>query len=244
MPRRYHSRIGLLESSPPPAQLDPTSETLTEMGYPRPQLRRDEWFSLDGMWDFEIETEPTARAPDEIEWSSRILVPFSPETPQSGIGDTGLYRACWYRRTFPVPKLAPHERLLLHFGAADYHAIVWVNGARLGEHEGGYSPFHFDITPHLDATRAEQTVIVHVDDDPTDLEKPRGKQDWQLDPHSIWYPRTTGIWQTVWLERVPEMRITQLTWTTNVERWEIGLDASLSAPTAGQKRSVSTPQLE
>jgi beta-galactosidase/beta-glucuronidase len=236
MPRRYQSRIGLLESSPPPAQLDPTSETSTNMGYPRPQLRREEWFSLDGTWDFEIEPETTARGPHEVEWRSQILVPFSPETPQSGIGDTGLYRACWYRRTFPVPKLAPDERLLLHFGAADYHATVWVNGARLGEHEGGYSPFHFDITPHLDSTRAEQTVIVHVDDDPTDLEKPRGKQDWQLEPHSIWYPRTTGIWQTVWLERVPEMHIQQLTWTTNVERWEIGLDASLSAPLSAKLR--------
>jgi len=236
MPRRHQSRIGLFESSPPPAPLDPTADTSNNMGYPRPQLRRDEWFSLDGTWDFEIEQEPTARGPEQIEWHSQILVPFSPETPESGIGDTGLFRACWYRRTFPTPKLAPNERLLLHFGAVDYHATVWLNGARLGEHEGGYSPFHFDVTPHLDLTRPEQTVIVHVDDDPTDLEKPRGKQDWQLDPHSIWYPRTTGIWQTVWLERVPEMRIQQLTWTTNVERWEIGLDASLSAPLSAKLR--------
>ncbi|HEX2874721.1 MAG TPA: glycoside hydrolase family 2 TIM barrel-domain containing protein [Polyangiaceae bacterium] len=230
MPRRYQSRIGLLESSPPPAQLDPAAEPSDTMGYPRPQLRREEWFSLDGTWEFEIEQEATTRAPEEVQWPSQIVVPFAPETSRSGINDTGLYRACWYRRTFPVPKLAEGERLLLHFGAVDYHATVWLNGARLGEHEGGYSPFHFDVTRHLDSTRAEQTVIVHVDDDPTDLEKPRGKQDWQLNPHSIWYPRTTGIWQTVWLERVPEVRIQQLLWTTNVERWEIGLDASISAP--------------
>lgn len=230
MPRRYQSRIGLLESSPPPAQLDPAAEPSDTMGYPRPQLRREEWFSLDGTWEFEIEQEATTRAPEEVQWPSQIVVPFAPETRRSGVGDTGLYRACWYRRTFPVPKLATGERLLLHFGAVDYHATVWLNGARLGEHEGGYSPFHFDVTRHLDPARAEQTVIVHVDDDPTDLEKPRGKQDWQLNPHSIWYPRTTGIWQTVWLERVPEMRIQQLLWTTNVERWEIGLDASISAP--------------
>ena len=236
MPRRYQSRIGLLESSPPPAQLDPAAETSDTMGYPRPQLRREEWFSLDGTWDFEIEQELSARSPDEVQWRSQIVVPFSPETSQSGVCDTGLYRSCWYRRTFPVPKLAVGERLLLHFGAVDYHATVWLNGARLGEHEGGYSPFHFDITSHLDATRVEQAVIVHVDDDPTDLEKPRGKQDWQLDPHSIWYPRTTGIWQTVWLERVPEMRIQQLNWTTNVERWEIGLDASIAAPLSTKLR--------
>jgi beta-galactosidase/beta-glucuronidase len=236
MPRRYQSRIGLFESSPPPGQLDANAETSSTMGYPRPQLRRDEWFSLDGTWDFEIENEPTSRSPDQVEWRSKIVVPFSPETSGSGVGDTGLYRACWYRRTFSIPTLGPGERLLLHFGAVDYHAIVWVNGARLGEHEGGYSPFHFDVTDHLDWTLAEQCVVVHVDDDPTDLEKPRGKQDWQLNPHSIWYPRTTGIWQTVWLERVPEMRIQQLIWTSNVERWEIGLDASVSAPLSAKLR--------
>jgi beta-galactosidase/beta-glucuronidase len=236
MPRRYQSRIGLLASSPPAAPLDPAAEASDTMGYPRPQLRREEWFSLDGTWDFEIDQEPSARAPEDVAWRSRILVPFSPETSQSGIGDTGLYRACWYRRSFPVPTLAAGERLLLHFGAVDYHATVWLNGVRLGEHEGGYSPFQFDITSFIDASRAEQTVIVLVDDDPTDLEKPRGKQDWQLDPHSIWYPRTTGIWQTVWLERVPEMRIQQLIWTSNVERWEIGLDASISAPLTAKLR--------
>jgi beta-galactosidase/beta-glucuronidase len=236
MPRRYQSRIGLFESSPPPGQLDATAETSSTMGYPRPQLRRDQWLSLDGTWDFEIENEPTSRSPDQVEWRSKIVVPFSPETSRSGVGDTGLYRACWYRRTFSIPTLGPGERLLLHFGAVDYHAIVWVNGARLGEHEGGYSPFQFDVTDHLDWTLAEQCVVVHVDDDPTDLEKPRGKQDWQLNPHSIWYPRTTGIWQTVWLERVPEMRIQQLIWTSNVERWEIGLDASVSAPLSAKLR--------
>src|SRR6478735_7290189 len=99
MPRRYQSRIGLFESSPPPAQLDATSESLETMGYPRPQLRRDEWFSLDGLWDFEIEVESgPARHHDRVEWQNKIVVPFSPETKQSGIADTGLYRTCWYRR--------------------------------------------------------------------------------------------------------------------------------------------------
>jgi beta-galactosidase/beta-glucuronidase len=216
--------------------LDGERERLDTEAYPRPQLRRDEWFSLNGAWDFEIEAEPVYRSAAEVRWGAQIVVPFSPETSASGIGDTGLYRVCWYRRTFSAPSLAADQRLLLHFGAVDYHAVVWLNGSRLGEHEGGYSPFVFDITECLDRSRDEQVVIVRVDDDPTDLEKPRGKQDWQLKPHSIWYPRTTGIWQTVWLERVPVMRINQLTWTSNVERWEIGLDASVNAPLSAKLR--------
>jgi beta-galactosidase/beta-glucuronidase len=235
MPRRHQSRIGLLETTPP-TQGNIELESSDLLGYPRPQLRRDDWSSLNGVWEFEIDVEGNQRDPAQLGWSGTIRVPFSPETQQSGVADSGLYRACWYRRVFEAPALAPGERLLLHFGAVDYQATVWFNGVRLGEHEGGYAPFWFDITDHLDASRVEQQVIVRAEDDPTDLEKPRGKQDWQLEPHSIWYPRTTGIWQTVWLERVPEVRINQLTWTANVERWEIGLDASILAPLGSKLR--------
>jgi beta-galactosidase/beta-glucuronidase len=236
VPRRHQSRIGLLESSPPPTSLSDEQDEQDPMGYPRPQLRRSEWFSLNGRWDFQLDFEAELTAPGQLAWPLRIEVPFSPETSRSGIGDTGLYRACWYRRRFRAPDCSSGQRLLLHFGAVDYHATVWLNGHRLGEHEGGYSPFSFDVTDHLNPSATEQEIVVRVEDDPTDLEKPRGKQDWQLDPHSIWYPRTTGIWQTVWLERVPTMRITQLTWTSNVERWEIGLDASVLAPLSHKLR--------
>ena len=92
--------------------------------------------------------------------------------------------------------------MILRFGAVDYSARVWVNGRLAMTHEGGHTPFWADITDLLDKKSAKQTVTVYVEDDPHDLTKPRGKQDWQLEPHSIWYPRTTGIWQTVWLERV------------------------------------------
>jgi beta-galactosidase/beta-glucuronidase len=226
--------MGLLESSPPPA-LSPDAEQ-DPMGYPRPQLRRNEWFSLNGIWDFELDAEAELTMPKQVPWTRKIVVPFSPETERSGVRDTGLYRACWYRRGFIAPELEEGQRLCLHFGAVDYQATVWLNGARLGEHEGGYSPFVFDVTEYLDRSLEQQEVVVRVEDDPTDLEKPRGKQDWQLNPHSIWYPRTTGIWQTVWLERVPAMRIAQLTWTSNVERWEIGLDATVNAPLSKKLR--------
>jgi beta-galactosidase/beta-glucuronidase len=193
-------------------------------GYPRPQLERAEWFSLDGEWEFSMDAEAALRLPTEPRWESRICVPFSPETPASGIGDTGFYRCCWYRRSFDAPRHNPGDRLLLHFGAIDYRARVWVNGHEVARHEGGYTPFCADITEALHATGG-QTVVVAAEDDPADLAKPRGKQDWQLHPHSIWYPRTTGIWQSVWMERVPASYLRSVRWTPNVERWEIGFEA-------------------
>lgn len=192
-------------------------------GYPRPQLERAEWFSLDGEWDFALDPEARWKLPREVAWNQRIRVPFSPETSASGVADTGFYRACWYRRDFDAPLLDPGQQLLLHFAAVDYRTTVWVNGAVVAEHEGGYTPFTGDITEYL--SNGPQTVVVWAQDDPANLSKPRGKQDWQLDPHSIWYPRTTGIWQSVWMERVSSTHLTSLRWTPNVERWEIGFEA-------------------
>ncbi len=196
--------------------------------YPRPQLLRPDWFSLDGEWEFSLDSESVCRSPAEIAWNLRIQVPFAPETPASGVKNSGLFRACWYRREFEAPALKLHERLLLHFGAVDYRADVWVNGRFVIHHEGGYTPFTADISDFL--VEGPQTVIVRAEDDPADLSKPRGKQDWQLHPHSIWYYRTTGIWQTVWLERVPETHIRFIRWTPNMERWEIGFEMALAGP--------------
>ena len=187
---------------------------------PRPQLQRTGWQSLDGEWDFAIDFNGAIQDPDDVRWRSRITVPFSPETPASGVGDNGLYRACWYRRRIAVPPPGDNRsRLLLHFSAVDYRATVWANGSMVGLHEGGYTPFTCDLTTVVDGDTCD--LIVRAEDDPGDLEKPRGKQDWMAQPHSIWYPRTTGIWQTVWIERVPETWIDTIRWTPNLERWEI-----------------------
>jgi beta-galactosidase/beta-glucuronidase len=194
--------------------------------YPRPQLRRTDWTSLNGSWDFALDHDGRCRRPDEVAWNDTIRVPFSPETPASGVHETGFFRACWYRRTFEAPALAAAQRLILHFGAVDYRATIWVNGAKAVEHEGGYTPFEVDLTELLVA--GPQTVVMRAEDDPQDLEKPRGKQDWQLHPHSIWYHRTSGIWQSVWLERVSPTYIGSLRWTSNLERWELGLDVILN----------------
>ena len=193
--------------------------------YPRPQLVRASWMSLNGPWDFAIDRDGNPAKPSDVEWTATIQVPFSPETPASGIGDTSLFRACWYRRTVPV--LPRNDgRLLLHFGAVDYRAMVWVNGTPVAQHEGGYTPFTADISEAVGADGLA-TIVVRAEDDPLDLTKPRGKQDWQLEPHSIWYPRTTGIWQTVWLERVPRSWIAGIQWSSALARWEIGCAVAL-----------------
>jgi beta-galactosidase/beta-glucuronidase len=234
MPLRHYARIGL-HDGPRPSSLTPESDE-DALGYPRPQFRRDEWFSLNGTWEFSLDPEMEWALQRQVPFDLRIQVPYSPETERSGIADTGLFKSCWYRRKFVAPLVRPDQRLILHFGAVDYQATVWLNGQRLGEHEGGYAPFRFDITDALDPTLDEQVLTVRVEDDPGDLEKPRGKQDWQLHPHAIWYPRTTGIWQTVWLERVPTIRLNNIIWTPNLERWEIGLDASVIAPLGAKLR--------
>jgi beta-galactosidase/beta-glucuronidase len=195
---------------------------MAETAYPRPQLVREHWQSLNGQWKFTFDNEKRYKHPsDPIDWNKEIRVPFPPESEASGIGDRGFNRACWYEREFDIT--SDSHRVLLHFGAVDYQARVWVNGHLVAEHEGGHTSFHSDITRALgDASR--HTLTVQVEDDPLDLAKPRGKQDWQLEPHSIWYPRTTGIWQTVWLERVPHTYIQKLRWTPHFDGFEIGCE--------------------
>jgi beta-galactosidase/beta-glucuronidase len=207
---------------------------MQDLAYPRPQLRRSRWTSLDGPWRFAFDADTRDRNPHRIDnWPMQIEVPFAPESVRSGIGDRGFHRACWYERDFDLSaaQLSEDRRVLLHFGAVDYYARVWVNDLRVVEHEGGHTPFSADITRAL-RTSATQTLRVWVEDDPHDLEKPRGKQDWRLEPHSIWYPRTTGIWQTVWLEDVPDTYIGALRWLPNVERWEIAVSGFIEGTPA------------
>jgi beta-galactosidase/beta-glucuronidase len=200
--------------------------------YPRPQLQRADWTSLNGAWRFALDPDARWAQPAVVEWNATIEVPFAPETSASGIGDTSFFHACWYERTIDMSALSNGERLLIHFGAVDYHAMVWVNNQFVGEHEGGYTPFSFDITPYVNASGL-QTITVRAHDDPHDLAKPRGKQDWLLEPHSIWYPRTTGIWQTVWLERVPATAISELRWTPHLQQWAFDVEARFD----GQRRN-------
>ena len=163
---------------------------LNGRGYPRPQLRRQNWYSLNGEWDFAFDRERAWREPAAVLWSGHINVPFAPETPASGINRTEFLSACWYRRRCQLAPRAAGERWMLHFGAVDYSATIWVNDVCVGDHQGGYTPFSFDITDLVHGEHAE--IVVRAEDDPHDLAKPRGKQDWQLEPHSIWYPAHDG----------------------------------------------------
>lgn len=191
-------------------------------GYPRPQLERDDWQSLNGPWRFRFDDEGAFAVPQDIDaWPMEIVVPFPPESKASGIADRGFHKVCWYERDFECERGS--GRVILRFGAVDYAARVWVNGQLAVTHEGGHTPFAADITDML-RPDGRQTVTLRAEDDPHELSKPRGKQDWQLEPHSIWYPRTSGIWQTVWIEHVPATWIDKIRWTPRLEGFALGLE--------------------
>lgn len=180
--------------------------------HPQPQFQRDAWLTLNGAWDFDFDDQDRGLAEDWAQparkFTRRITVPFAFETKLSGIGDTSFHPVVWYRRSFEVPAAWKGQRVLLHFGAVDYHAMVWVNGRMAGEHEGGSTPFRFDITPLLKA--GANTVTVRAWDPPEDRSIPRGKQYWEPKSRGIFYTRTTGIWQPVWLEAAGESYLDSL----------------------------------
>jgi beta-galactosidase/beta-glucuronidase len=201
---------------------------IEEQVHPRPQLTRP-WTDLCGPWGYRADDADAGR---RDAWFQRpevfdrtIQVPFPPESAASGIADRGFHPVVWYRREFEH-RPVPGRRLLLHFGAVDYRAAVWVNGRLVVEHEGGHVPFAADVTDVLDPG-GRQVVVVRAEDRPGDLEQPRGKQDWQAEPHAIWYERTTGIWQPVWLEDVPDTRIDALRWTADLNRVALQLGVRL-----------------
>jgi beta-galactosidase/beta-glucuronidase len=208
--------------------------------HPRPQLVRDRWTDLCGAWRFGYDDDDIGLdagwAQDPSALDRTIEVPFPPESPASGIADTGYHPVVWYSRTFTAPQ-QPGERLLLHFGAVDYRATVWVNGIQVATHEGGHTPFSADITRALGPS-GDQVVTVRAEDLPTDMTQPRGKQDWRPRPHIIWYERTTGIWQPVWLEPVPASRIESVRWTPNLGRSEVSVRVRVRGDHPGQRVRV------
>jgi len=131
----------------------------TVHGYPRPQLQRKDWVSLNGFWDFAIDAEGVWCTPSDVAWSGTIRVPFAPETPASSVGRTDFFRACWYRREVVLPPLESNQRVLLHFGAVDYHATVWINGCEAGRHHGGYTPFRVDLTHFSQRGRVVDRIV-------------------------------------------------------------------------------------
>ena len=193
--------------------------------YPRPLMTRSEWKNLNGLWDYAI-TPKEAASPKQ--YDGAILVPFCVESSLSGVMKTvGPDQALWYRLSFTVPKQWKGQRVLLHFGAVDWMADVWVNDIKVGQHTGGYTAFSFDITQAL--AGKENTLVVRVWD-PTDTSYvPRGKQ--VSKPGGIFYTSVTGIWQTVWLEPVPEQHIQALRTTPDLERGVVKVCPEFAGPT-------------
>ena len=204
-------------------QIDPKAP-LPE--YPRPQMVRDAWQNLNGLWDYALKPAGS-NVPSSFD--GKILVPYPLESSLSGVMKTvGEKQELWYHRTFNIPAGWKGKDVVLHFGAVDWKADVWVNDVKIGSHVGGYTPFSFDITPWL-SKAGTQKLVVRVWD-PTDKGyQPRGKQ--VADPRGIWYTAVTGIWQTVWLEPVSPAHLRSLRITPNID----GGNLTVSGQTAGSR---------
>ena len=196
--------------------------------YPRPQFVRDNWLCLNGEWQFEIDQGDSGihRGLKDRELTDTIIVPFCPESKLSGIEDHDYYNAVWYRRTVTIPSDWGDKRVLLHFQAVDYDTTVWVNGHEVGRHRGGFSPFYCDLYGVAFAGE-EITIVIRVRDYGK-IPQPRGKQARQFGPQGAIYVRTTGIWQTVWMEPVPDVYLKRPRLTPDVANGVIRLEQPIT----------------
>lgn len=211
--------------------LDPSN---IHVEYPRPQMARDEWINLNGMWEYAV-TPVEAGYPETGD--GHILVPFAVESALSGVGRAITENnALWYARNFKVPKGWNGQRIMLNFGAVDWKAEVFVDGKYVGEHTGGYTPFSLDITDALKKGMKHE-LKVKVTDRTDKWFQPRGKQ--VSEPHSIWYTAVTGIWQTVWMEPVPEEHIISYTAEADLDRGTLDVDVHYFQTEGGETLNVA-----
>ena len=193
--------------------------------HPFPQFLRERWLNLNGLWEFESDPGKSGMDRGLFQGTAlrgQIMVPFCPESLLSGVGNRDFQEAVWYRRTFRLPADWPDGLTFLHFGAVDYRASVFVNGERAGEHTGGYSSFSFDITGLL--TPGENVITVYVQDLQRSGRQPRGKQCGTYASQGCEYTRTTGIWQTVWLEHRPRHHLVSAKFYPDVENRKLDME--------------------
>ncbi len=201
--------------------------------HPRPDAFRANWISLNGEWQFEIDDSDNGNSRGLYsghDLDSKIVVPFCPESKLSGLGHYGIMKHTWYRRVFEVPPAMEGKRVLLHFGAVDYRARVWVNGAEAGSHVGGSVPFEFDVTHLLRGGQNE--VVVHVFHDVASGHEPTGKQTHTVSEGCV-YTRTTGIWQPVWLEAVGSSFVKTISIVPDLDNSSVSIDAEIDGPADG-----------
>jgi beta-galactosidase/beta-glucuronidase len=202
--------------------------------YPRPQFTRPDWLCLNGEWQFETDCGDSGleRGLARRELKDRITVPFCPESALSGIGNTDFMPAVWYRREVNIPADWAGKRVLLHFQACDYDTTVWVNGVQVGWHRGGFTPFSFDLKG-LAGPGEQAVIVVRARDDFRRASQPRGKQSPRYENFSCLYTRTTGIWQTVWLEPVPDTCLRRPRLTPDLARSLFRLEAPITGNPRG-----------
>ena len=219
-------------STPWASKVDPAN-TLPE--YPRPQMVRDNWMNLNGLWQYAILPKQQETIP--ASYAGKILVPFAVESALSGVGKTvGKDSVLWYERELALPANFKNNNVLLQFGAVDWLCDVYVNGKTVGTHQGGYDPFSFDITAALNK-KGNQKIAIRVWDPSDDGPQPRGKQ--VKTPKSIWYTPVTGIWQTVWLEAVPKTYISSTKQTPDIDKKSLRVSAILENVMPGDQLVVS-----
>ncbi|MGO4590494.1 glycoside hydrolase family 2 protein [Paenarthrobacter sp. 2TAF44] len=208
-------------------------QALPKPEHPRPQLVRENWINLNGTWGFEIDAGDSGleRGVDKRELTDEILVPFAPESSLSGIEHVDFMEAVWYRRTVTIPQEWAGQNVLLHFGAVDHDATVWVNGIEVARHRGGFTPFTADLGGVAEPG-TEAVIVVRARDSRHEMQA-RGKQaTWYNNTHCQ-YTRTTGIWQTVWMEAVPEVHIKRLRMTPNLADSSITIEVPISQNRTG-----------
>ena len=197
--------------------------------HPIPQFYRENWLNLNGEWDFQIDRANSGMDRKlyeaDVKFDSKIIVPFCPESELSGVCDKDFMDAVWYQREIEIPAEHSNRRALLHFGAVDFTATVYVNGKKVGQHKGGYISFTFDITDYL--TDGKNILTVCAQDDVRNPYQARGKQSEKYYSHDCDYTRTTGIWQTVWLEFVPDAYIKNFKIFPHVDNCSVDITAQI-----------------